>query len=94
MSLQPSAATVEPLEEAEALDGRQRVRLPRKFWVGAAIVALYALLALLAPWVAPHDPDAQDVANRLADPSWKHPVGTDELAATCCRGSSSPLGST
>ncbi|MXW35073.1 MAG: ABC transporter permease [Acidimicrobiaceae bacterium] len=79
MSLQPSAATVEPLEEAEALDGRQRVRLPRKFWVGAAIVALYALLALLAPWVAPHDPDAQDVANRLADPSWKHPVGTDEL---------------
>ena len=60
-------------------EGRARARLPRKFWVGAAIVALYVLMALLAPWIAPHDPDAPDVVNRLAAPSWDHPVGTDEL---------------
>ena len=54
-------------------------RLPRKFWVGASIVTVYVLAALAAPWIAPHDPDAQDVVNRLADPSWQHPVGTDEL---------------
>lgn len=58
---------------------REARRVPRKFWVGAAIVALYALVALGAPWIAPHDPDALDVVNRLADPSWEHPVGTDEL---------------
>lgn len=64
---------------AQAADDRQRRRSPRKLWVGAVIVALYVLLALGAPWIAPHHPDAQDVAHRLADPSWQHPVGTDEL---------------
>ena len=87
MSRQPPAsaavaAAVELPDEAEAPahDGGLRgARLPRKFWVGTAVVGLYALMALFAPWVAPHDPNAQDVINRLADPSWQHPVGTDEL---------------
>ena len=81
-----AAVAVELSDEAVAPDGSEapkggigRARLPRKFWVGVVIVALYALMALFAPWVAPHDPNAQDVINRLADPSWQHPVGTDEL---------------
>lgn len=62
-----------------SVEPRGGPRLPRKFWVGAWIVGVYVLAALAAPWIAPYDPDAQDVVNRLADPSWQHPVGTDEL---------------
>jgi peptide/nickel transport system permease protein len=53
--------------------------LPRKVWVGAAIVAAFALIAVLAPLLAPYDPLAQDPANKLADPSAAHLLGTDEL---------------
>jgi peptide/nickel transport system permease protein len=54
-------------------------RLPRKVWVGTAIVAAYVLLALLAPILAPHDPLAIDPVNKLASPTADHLLGTDEL---------------
>jgi len=54
-------------------------RMPKKVWVGLAIVALYVLVALLAPVLAPHDPLAIDPVNRLAAPSADHLLGTDEL---------------
>ncbi len=40
---------------------------------------MLALVAVFAPVVAGHDPLAQDPANLLADPSWRHPLGTDHL---------------
>ena len=46
---------------------------------GMAVVALVLLCALLAPWVATHNPDALDVMNRFAAPSWSHWLGTDHL---------------
>ncbi|WP_166355204.1 ABC transporter permease [Phytoactinopolyspora limicola] len=58
---------------------RRRPHMPRKFWIGAVIVGGYAVAALLAPVLAPADPMAQDVANRLADPGTNHLLGTDEL---------------
>ena len=48
-------------------------------WLGAVLVALVALSALLAPWLAPHDPNAIDLANRLAAPDGRHWAGTDEV---------------
>jgi peptide/nickel transport system permease protein len=54
-------------------------RLPRKVWVGAGIVGAYVLIALLAPVLAPYDPNAQEPANALASPSGQHLLGTDEL---------------
>jgi peptide/nickel transport system permease protein len=57
----------------------QSGRLPTKFWVGAAIVAVYVAVAVLAPVLAPADPLLQDVSNRLASPSSSHLLGTDEL---------------
>jgi peptide/nickel transport system permease protein len=50
-----------------------------KLWIGGAIVATYAVVALLAPWLAPHDPLDQDVLNALQGFSSAHPLGTDEL---------------
>ncbi|NTF45448.1 D-ala-D-ala transporter subunit [Rhizobium sp. AC27/96] len=47
--------------------------------IGLSIILLFILLALFAPWLATHDPAAQDLANRLARPSAAHWLGTDEL---------------
>jgi peptide/nickel transport system permease protein len=48
---------------------------------GTAVLALGLLLAaaLLAPWLAPFEPDALDLANRRAAPSTAHLFGTDDL---------------
>jgi peptide/nickel transport system permease protein len=46
---------------------------------GLAIVALLVLVALLAPWLAPHSPTQGDLANaRLLPPSAAHWLGTDD----------------
>ena len=47
--------------------------------VGFIIVSLLALAAVFAPWLAPYDPSAQRLPDRLEGPSWKHPFGNDEL---------------
>jgi peptide/nickel transport system permease protein len=46
---------------------------------GGVIVALFALLALGAPLLAPHDPQEQRLEAVLAKPSAQHWLGTDEL---------------
>jgi peptide/nickel transport system permease protein len=52
---------------------------------GLGIVVAVTAVALGAPWLAAHDPYAQDVAGRLkppvwlADGEWSHPLGTDPL---------------
>src|SRR5499433_3922606 len=47
---------------------------------GLVLVLVMAVLALVAPWLAPRDPDAIDTARRLA-PIFTvgHPLGTDEF---------------
>lgn len=49
------------------------------FEVGAALLVLVLLVLVLTPWIAPHDPATQDLANRLAGPSPEHWLGTDHL---------------
>ncbi|MFT7227609.1 MAG: peptide/nickel transport system permease protein [Methylophilaceae bacterium] len=46
---------------------------------GFIIIIIMFLLAILAPWVAPYDPDAFDVKAILLAPSWQHWMGTDGL---------------
>ena len=46
---------------------------------GAVILAVVALAALLAPWIAPYDPMALKVLDRLQSPRAAHWFGTDEL---------------
>lgn len=45
----------------------------------AAVIILIALAAIFAPLVAPYDPTAQDLANRLQGMSAEHIFGTDQL---------------
>jgi len=48
--------------------------------VGLALVVAVAIAAVIAPGLAPHDPDAIDTARRLARPLTPgHPFGTDEF---------------
>jgi peptide/nickel transport system permease protein len=54
------------------------------FLIGTTWLLVVALVALFAPLIAPQDPYAQDLANRLIDPiwlggTWEHPFGTDAL---------------
>ncbi len=46
-------------------------------WVSVGVIAFFALLAILGPALAPHDPDAIDILHRYAGPSAAHPLGTD-----------------
>ena len=53
--------------------------------LGALIVGVIALAAVLGPSLAPNDPFAQDLGKRLVVPfwmaggGWEHPLGTDQL---------------
>jgi peptide/nickel transport system permease protein len=57
----------------------------RAGFVGAGFLLLLVLVAVFAPWIAPHDPAAQSLTDRLVPPawsaggSWDHPLGTDNL---------------
>jgi peptide/nickel transport system permease protein len=46
---------------------------------GAVLVAIFIILAILAPWLAPQDPAHIDLPARLSPPSSAHWCGTDEL---------------
>lgn len=48
-------------------------------WAGAAIVLLVLGAGAFAPLLAPNDPLAVEMGARLADPSWRYPLGTDHL---------------
>jgi peptide/nickel transport system permease protein len=45
--------------------------------VGVALTLAMVLVALFAPWIAPYDPDDQNVLLNLAAPSAEHPFGND-----------------
>ncbi len=49
------------------------------FRLGLVICAMWILVALFAPFIAPMDPNAQDMAIRFARPSSAHWFGTDSL---------------
>jgi peptide/nickel transport system permease protein len=48
-------------------------------YAGLALVMLFLVCALFAPWLAPYNPAHIDLMDRLAGPSRSHWFGTDEL---------------
>ena len=80
-----SSRSYDPAElDAEAPWRRRARRLAGRFrynrlaMVGATVTGTFLLVALLAPTLAPYDPTAMDVPNRLSGPSLAHPFGTDQ----------------
>jgi peptide/nickel transport system permease protein len=53
--------------------------------LGFLLLCGLLLVAVAAPWLAPHDPQAQDILNTLTPPAWSEggsadfPLGTDSL---------------
>ncbi|GGO41268.1 ABC transporter permease [Deinococcus humi] len=47
--------------------------------ISLAFIVFVVLAALLAPLIAPHDPNAQDLSGFFAPPSASYPLGQDEL---------------
>ncbi len=47
--------------------------------VGLILTVILAASAILAPWISPYSPIAQDLPARLSAPSTTHWMGTDEL---------------
>lgn len=64
---------------AELVAAPVRRPWPWKLRLGVAVVALYCLVAVLAPLLAIADPNQRDILDRLAAPSLEHPFGTDAL---------------
>ncbi|MDD2841200.1 MAG: ABC transporter permease [Tolumonas sp.] len=63
------------------LQQAHRRRLPRQSTLtfGAAIILLWLLLAILAPWIAPFDPTKLDQTASLLPPGAGHLFGTDNF---------------
>ena len=62
------------------LDKMKRMAANNKLAVFSAIlILLFLILAVLAPVITPYSFDEQDLLARLAAPSAKHLLGTDEL---------------
>jgi peptide/nickel transport system permease protein len=64
---------------AEALPLARTARRNPLAFIGVALVAIIVVCAVFAPWIAPYDPAAIALPNRLALPSEHHWCGTDEL---------------
>lgn len=64
---------------------KKRIQGHQGMIIGSMIVVLIILMALFAPFLAPHDPYQQDLLNRLIPPIWdsrgssEHILGTDHL---------------
>jgi peptide/nickel transport system permease protein len=54
-------------------------KLNRTFFIGVGLVIFVFLLAWVAAWLSPYDPIEQNLRNGLQDPSWEHPLGTDQF---------------
>ena len=84
----PGVAADVPATEAASLAAAklisQRERALRTFTsnrtavLGLALILAIVLIALAAPWIAPHDPLSQSVRDRLAPPSAAYPLGQDD----------------
>lgn len=57
----------------------RRLRRSRTAMFGLAVVLVFVLAAILAPWLMPHDPNKTDFAKARQGPSAEHWFGTDEL---------------
>src|SRR2546421_7984014 len=72
-------ADAEPVEAGPWRRAWSRLARRRVAMVGLALVAGFVALALLAPWVAPHDPVATSWSAIRQAPSGTHWFGTDEI---------------
>ena len=57
----------------------QQLKRNKIAMIGLVIIVSLALIAIFAPFIAPHDPVEQNLEKRLLSPSGEYPMGTDDL---------------
>jgi peptide/nickel transport system permease protein len=62
-----------------AASGLRRLFRNKATLVGAIILVVVVLAAMLAPWIAPYAPNKLSIVNKLKPPSGAHVFGTDEF---------------
>ena len=78
------ASAVQGAESPSRL-GWRRFRRNRFAMAASALVLLFVVLAVFAPWIAPQDPNDADLLRRLQPPvwmpggEWAYPLGCDAL---------------
>jgi peptide/nickel transport system permease protein len=65
--------------QGELADLWRRLHRNRAAVIGAGIVGIFVILAILAPWLVPYNPIQGTLGDRLLAPSPAHWFGTDEL---------------
>jgi len=81
-STEPAIAVVESAPAAARHPVVETLRALLRHRLGApgfVVLVLIAAVALLAPWIAPHDPAELDYDAVLAPPGWPYLLGTDEI---------------
>lgn len=57
----------------------RRLRRNKAAVISILVVVFLTVLAVIGPWIAPHDPNKVELGLRLMGPSGEHLLGTDEL---------------
>lgn len=57
---------------------RRRLLRNKPSFVAFCAIVFFAVIAILAPWIAPLDPNEPDANAVLQQPSWAHVLGTDD----------------
>lgn len=58
---------------------KQKLLSHKLMMISSMILFFITVLALFAPFFAPHDPNLGDIAQKLQGPSFQFPLGTDHL---------------
>ena len=87
MEKTPSLVTLPVLEPSPVALLRRRIFGHAGLLIGSAVLLVIVVMALAAPWIAPHDPFDQVLDRKLIPPiwsesakaTWDHPLGTDHF---------------
>jgi peptide/nickel transport system permease protein len=79
MTIESAAVSGPSTSQAGALSVWRRLRREPSAIIGAIIIALFVILAIFAPWIAPYDPNASDWMVVREAPTLTHLLGTDDL---------------
>lgn len=87
MEKEPSLVALPVLEPSPTALLRRRVFGHAGLLIGTSVLAAIVVMAVAAPWIAPHDPYDQVLDRKLIPPiwsesakaSWDHPLGTDHF---------------
>ena len=83
----PPLVTLPVLEPSPTALLRRRIFGHTGLLIGSAVLVVIVVMALAAPWIAPHDPFDQVLDRKLIPPvwsdgakaTWVHPLGTDHF---------------